>query len=63
MCSDARVFIASIAAFVTLGGVFATIHGLLFSLPEVSRYGVAAVLVGATFTATMLIPWGSHDAP
>ncbi len=62
MCSDTRVFIASLAAFVTLGGVFATIHGLLFSLPEVSRYGVAVVLAGATCTATMLIPWGSHDA-
>ncbi|WP_246181777.1 DUF2964 family protein [Pandoraea cepalis] len=53
--------IASIAAFVTLGGIFATIHGLLFNLPEVSRYGVAAVLVGATCTATMLIPWGARD--
>ncbi|AJF00086.1 DUF2964 family protein [Pandoraea apista] len=61
MCSDTRVFIASIAAFVMLGGIFATIHGLLFNLPEVSRYGVAAVLIGATCTATMLIPWGARD--
>ncbi|QHE92714.1 DUF2964 family protein [Pandoraea fibrosis] len=61
MCSDTRVFIASIAAFVMLGGIFATIHGLLFNLPEVSRYGVAAVLLGATCTATMLIPWGAHE--
>lgn len=61
MCSDIRVFIASVAAFVMLGGIFATIHGLLFNLPEVSRYGVAAVLLGATTTATMLIPWGGRD--
>ena len=61
MCSDTRVFIASIAAFVMLGGIFATIHGLLFNLPDVSRYGVAAVLIGATCTATMLIPWGTRE--
>ncbi|AJC22479.1 DUF2964 family protein [Pandoraea pulmonicola] len=61
MCSDTRVFIASVAAFVMLGGIFATIHGLLFNLPEVSRYGVAAVLLGATTAATMLIPWGTQD--
>ncbi|AHB78133.1 hypothetical protein LV28_03110 [Pandoraea pnomenusa] len=61
MCSDLRVAIASITSFVMLGGIFATIHGLLFNLPDVSRYGVAAVLLGATCTATMLIPWGARD--
>ncbi|MCI3207784.1 MULTISPECIES: DUF2964 family protein [Pandoraea] len=61
MCSDSRVFIASLAAFVMLGGIFATIHGLLYNLPEISGYGVAAVLLGATCTATMLIPWGERD--
>ncbi|AHN73571.1 DUF2964 family protein [Pandoraea pnomenusa] len=60
MCSDLRVAIASITSFVMLGGIFATIHGLLFNLPDVSRYGVAAVLLGATCTATMLIPWGGR---
>ncbi|VVD67652.1 hypothetical protein PPN31114_00438 [Pandoraea pneumonica] len=61
MCSDTRVVIAAISAFVMLGGMFATIHGLLFNLPDVAHYGVAAVIVGATLMATMLIPWGANE--
>ncbi|AKC70957.1 DUF2964 family protein [Pandoraea oxalativorans] len=57
MGSEFRVVIASIAAFMTLGGAFATIHGLLYDKTHVMHGGVITVLFGILFVVVMLTPW------
>ncbi|UVA77443.1 hypothetical protein PAN31117_00776 [Pandoraea anapnoica] len=57
MGSEFRVVIASIAAFMTLGGAFATIHGLLYDKTHVMHGGVVTVLFGILFVVVMLTPW------
>ncbi|MCE4059765.1 DUF2964 domain-containing protein [Pandoraea sputorum] len=57
MGSEFRVVIASIAAFMTLGGAFATIHGLLYDKTHVMNGGVITVLFGILFIVVMLTPW------
>ncbi|EON11436.1 MULTISPECIES: DUF2964 family protein [Pandoraea] len=57
MGSEFRVVIASIAAFMTLAGAFATIHGLLYDKTYVMHWGVATVLFGILFIVVMLTPW------
>ncbi|VVE61657.1 hypothetical protein PCA31118_00655 [Pandoraea captiosa] len=57
MGSEFRVVIASIAAFMTLGGAFATIHGLLYDKSHVMHGGVITVLFGILFIVVMLTPW------
>lgn len=60
MGSEFRVVIAAIAAFVTLGGAFATIHGLLFDQNRTMDGGIAAALLGICCVVVMLTPW-PHD--
>lgn len=62
MGSEFRVVIASIAAFMTLAGAFATIHGLLFDMSRVTHGGVVTVLFGILFIVLMLTPWPRDDA-
>ncbi|AJF00087.1 DUF2964 family protein [Pandoraea apista] len=57
MGSEFRVVIASIAAFMTLAGAFATIHGLLYDQTHVMNGGVVTVLFGILFVVVMLTPW------
>jgi len=57
MGSEFRVVIASIAAFMTLAGAFATIHGLLYDKTHVMHGGVVTVLFGILFIVVMLTPW------
>ncbi|VVE12474.1 DUF2964 family protein [Pandoraea terrigena] len=61
MGSEFRVVIASIAAFMTLAGAFATIHGLLYDQTHVMKGGVVTVLFGILFIVAMLTPWPSDD--
>ncbi|GAB3629009.1 hypothetical protein PTE30175_00425 [Pandoraea terrae] len=60
MCPNVRVVFAAIAAFVTLGGLFATLHGMLFDLDDVVRAGVTVVICGVTCVVVMLNRW-PHD--
>ncbi|WP_353189299.1 DUF2964 family protein [Pandoraea pnomenusa] len=62
MGSEFRVVIASIAAFMTLGGAFATIHGLLYDKTHVMHGGVITVLFGILFIVVMLTPWPRDEA-
>ncbi|VVD66490.1 DUF2964 family protein [Pandoraea fibrosis] len=57
MGSEFRVVIASIAAFMTLAGAFATIHGLLYDQTHIMHGGVVTVLFGILFIVVMLTPW------
>lgn len=53
MGSEFRVVIASVAAFMTLAGAFATIHGLLYDQTHVMKGGVVTVLFGILFIVAM----------
>jgi heme/copper-type cytochrome/quinol oxidase subunit 3 len=61
MGSEFRVVIASIAAFMTLAGAFATIHGLLYDRANVMNGGVITVLFGILFVVVMLTPWARDE--
>ncbi|MBN4665317.1 DUF2964 domain-containing protein [Pandoraea nosoerga] len=61
MGSEFRVVIASIAAFMTLAGAFATIHGLLYDRTQVMNGGIVTVLFGILFIVVMLTPWARDE--
>lgn len=61
MGSEFRVVIASIAAFMTLAGAFATIHGLLYDRANVMNGGVVTALFGVLFIVVMLTPWARDE--
>lgn len=61
MGSEFRIVIASIAAFMTLAGAFATIHGLLYDQTRVMQGGVITALFGILFVVVMLTPWPRDD--
>jgi uncharacterized protein (DUF111 family) len=57
MGSEFRVVIAAIAAFLTLFGAFATIHGLLYDLGTFIEGGMITVVCGIVCIVVMLTPW------
>ena len=57
--SPYRIGAATIAVFITLGGLMASVHGLLYDSHPSFRYGIAALIVGIAGLVMMLNP--SHD--
>jgi hypothetical protein len=58
---EGRIVAALGAVFVTLGGIHASLRGLLFDETAVMYYGVLAILVGAASFVVMLTPFPSDE--
>lgn len=54
--AESRIVVSLVAVFVSLAGISAAIHGLLFDKTEVMRYGVLAIIVGVTSFVVLLNP-------
>lgn len=52
--SESRIVFAAIAVFVALGGIGASIRGLLYDEAPVFHYGVAALIVGVACFVMLL---------
>jgi len=52
--NEPRMVVASIGVFVWLGGLYFTIHGLLYDVKPEFRYGMLALAIGiATFVIAL----------
>ncbi|WP_233867418.1 DUF2964 family protein [Paraburkholderia adhaesiva] len=52
--SEFRIFVATLATFVSLFGLAVVIHGLFFDLSNVVLYGVATIGAGVVAFVVML---------
>jgi fatty acid desaturase len=52
--SETRIAVALLGVFVWLGGLYATIRGLIYETPGWFRWGVLAIILGvATFVIAL----------
>jgi uncharacterized Zn-binding protein involved in type VI secretion len=56
-----RIVLATLAVFVSIVGMLAAIHGMLFDHGNVVRYGAAAVVAGISSVVLLLNPASNLD--
>lgn len=60
--TEYRIVFAPIAVLFSLAGMATAIHGLLFDGYDVTRYGVAAIVLGVACFVLLLNPTAGNDA-
>jgi fatty acid desaturase len=60
--SDRRIVWASIGVFIWLGGLYATICGLLYDVAREYRWGMLALIVGVATFVIALNPFAQRGA-
>jgi hypothetical protein len=53
---EPRIAIAAISVFVALAGLAMALRGLIFDVPSLVRYGVAAIIASVAMLVVMLNP-------
>ena len=66
--NEPRMVVASVGVFIWLGGLYFTIHGLLYDVKPEFRYGMLALAVGIVTFVVALNPLaqrrsGKRDGP
>lgn len=56
MRANYRVVLATLGVFVSIAGILAAIHGLVFDQDPFVRYGTAAIVIGVATWVMMLNP-------
>ncbi|RKR38809.1 DUF2964 family protein [Paraburkholderia sp. BL17N1] len=58
--SEFRIGCAAVGVFIWIGGLYATIRGLLYEVPQEFRYGVLALIIGVATFVIALNPLANH---
>jgi hypothetical protein len=60
--SESRIAFALVGVFVWLGGLYATIRGLIYETPGLFRWGVLAIIFGVATFVIALNPLANRDS-
>ncbi|WNC94151.1 DUF2964 family protein [Paraburkholderia sp. FT54] len=58
--SEFRIGCAAVGVFIWLGGLYATIRGLIYEVPQQFHYGVVALVIGVAIFVIALSPMAIH---